>query len=173
MPSTTLTSMPACTASRSHPSRFRFLGTPRKEPAPSAVSSDPFRPAIAQIEHIALATNDLERLRDFYQQLGAVASPPCSDPEVGVRSCVLDFCGVRLELFERPAGGEGAADVRRAPGFVHLGFALGSADAVDELSRVIDSAGHSVLEPPHRRGGLGRYESVVLDPDGNRIKLTV
>jgi lactoylglutathione lyase len=137
------------------------------------VSSDPFRPAIAQIEHIALATNDLERLRDFYQRLGAVASPPWSDPETGVRSCVLDFCGVRLELFERPASGEGAADVRRAPGLVHLGFALGSADAVDELSRVIDRAGHRVLEPPHRTGGLGRYESVVLDPDGNRLKLTV
>jgi lactoylglutathione lyase len=136
-----------------------------------AVSSDRFRPAIAQIEHIALATNDLERLRHFYQQLGAVASPPCSDPETGVRSCVLDFCGVRLELFERPASG--AADVRRAPGLVHLGFALGSADAVDELSLVIDRAGHRVLEPPHRSGGLGRYESVVLDPDGNRLKLTV
>jgi lactoylglutathione lyase len=137
------------------------------------VSSDPFRPAIAQIEHIALATNDLERLRDFYQQLGAVASPPCSDPDTGVRSCMLDFWGARLELFERPASGEGAADVRRAPGFAHLGFALRSADAVDELSAVIAAAGHRVLEPPHRAGDPGRYESVVLDPDGNRIKLTV
>jgi lactoylglutathione lyase len=137
------------------------------------VSSDPYRPAIARIEHIALATNDLERLRDFYQQLGAVAPPPCSDPETGVRSCVLDFCGVRLELFERPASGEGAADVRRAPGLVHLGFAVGSADAVDELSRVIDRAGHRVVEPPHRSGEWGTYESVVLDPDGNRLKLTV
>jgi lactoylglutathione lyase len=139
--------------------------------APGAVSSDP-RPAIAQIEHIALATNDLERLRDFYQQLGAEASP-CSDPDTGVRCCALDFCGVRLELFERPTSGEGAADDRRAPGLVHLGFALGSADAVDELSRVITSAGHRVLEPPHRSGGSGRSESVVLDPDCNRIKLTV
>jgi hypothetical protein len=30
-----------------------------------------------------------------------------------------------------------------------------------------------VLEEPHRAGELGRYESVVLDPDGNRVKLTV
>jgi predicted enzyme related to lactoylglutathione lyase len=35
------------------------------------------------------------------------------------------------------------------------------------------AAGHRVLEPPHRTGELGRYESVVLDPDGNRLKLTV
>jgi lactoylglutathione lyase len=56
---------------------------------------------------------------------------------------------------------------------VHLGFALGSADAVDELTRVISAAGHRVIEWPHRTGEPGRYESVVLDPDGNRVRLTV
>ena len=86
---------------------------------------------------------------------------------------MLDFCGVRLELFEPLAGGEGAVDVTRSTGLVHLGFALGSADAVDELCESIAAAGHRVLEPPHRTGELGCYESVVLDPDGNRLKLTV
>ena len=136
------------------------------------MSIDPC-PTVAQIELIALATNDVDGLRDFYLQLGAVASAPRSDPDTGRRSCVLDFCGVRLELFERPSSGDGAADVRRSPGLVHLGFGLGSADAVDELSNVIAAAGHCVLEPPHRDGELGRYESVVLDPDGNRLKLSV
>jgi lactoylglutathione lyase len=137
------------------------------------VSSDAFHLAVAQIEHIALATNDVERLRDFYQQLGAMASPPSADPGTGLRSRVLDFCGVRLELFERPGRREGAVGDALAPGLMHIGFALGSADAVDELSRVIATAGHRVLERPHRTGELGRYESVVLDPDGTRIKLTV
>ncbi len=59
------------------------------------------------------------------------------------------------------------------PGLSHVGFALGSADAVDELSRVIDAAGYRVLEPPDRTGELGRCESVVLDPDCNRLKLIV
>ena len=45
------------------------------------MSSDAFRPTVAQIEHVALATDDLERLCDFYQQLGTVASPPCTDPD--------------------------------------------------------------------------------------------
>ncbi len=137
------------------------------------MSSDAFRPTVAQIEHIALATNDLESLSDFYQQLGAVASPPCADPVTGLRSCVLDFCGVRLELFERSGSREGAAGDGRSPGLVHLGFALGSADAVDELSGVFAAAGHLVLEPPRRAGELGRYESVVVDPDGNWLKLMV
>ena len=137
------------------------------------MSSDAFHLAVAQIEHIALATNDVERLCDFYQLLGATASPPSADPGTGLRSRVLDFCGVRLELFERPGRREGAVGDALAPGLMHIGFALGSADAVDELSRVIATAGHRVLERPHRTGELGRYESVVLDPDGNRLKLTV
>jgi lactoylglutathione lyase len=137
------------------------------------VSSDAFHPTAAQIEHIALATTDVERLCGFYQQLGAMASPVFADPDTGLRSCVLDFCGVRLELFERPGRHEGAVGDALAPGLMHIGFALGSADAVDELSRVIATAGHRVLERPHRTGELGRYESVVLDPDGNRLKLTV
>ncbi len=137
------------------------------------MSSDALRPTVAQIEHIALATNDLECLCDFYEQLGALAAPPSTDPDSGLRSCVLDFCGVRLEVLERSRGRGGAAGIGRSAGLVHLGFALGSADAVDELSRVIAAAGYRVLEPPHRVGELGRYESVVVDPDGNGVKLTV
>lgn len=136
------------------------------------MSSDPC-PTVAQLDHIALATNDLGQLCGFYRQLGAVASPPSRDPDSGLRTCVVDFCGIRLELFEPPANGEGAGGDGASPGLVHLGFALGSADAVDELSEVIAAAGHRVVEPPHRTGDLGRYESVVLDPDGNRLKLTV
>jgi lactoylglutathione lyase len=137
------------------------------------VSCDAFPPTVAQVEHIALATNDAERLCEFYQLLGPMASPAASDPGTGVRSRVLDFCGVGLELFEQPGRRPGVAGGALAPGFVHLGFALGSADAVDELTRVIAAAGHRVVERPHRTGELGRYESVVLDPDGNRVILTV
>ena len=137
------------------------------------MSSDAFRATVAQIEHIALATNDVESLRDFYLQLGAVAAPPHTHPDTGFRKCVLDFLGVRLELFELPGGREAVARPEGSPGLVQLGFALGSADAVDELSKVIAAAGHRVLERPHRNAERGRYESVVLDPDGNRLQLTV
>jgi lactoylglutathione lyase len=137
------------------------------------VNSDGCQQTLAQIEHIALATSDLERLCDFYRQLGAVASPLSTDPDTGLRACVLDFCGIRLEVFERPGSGECAAGYERSPGLLHLGFALESADAVDELTDSLAAAGHRVLEPPHRTGELGRYESVVVDPDGNRLKLTV
>ena len=135
------------------------------------MSSEPCQ-GIAQVEHIALATGDLGALCDFYRQLGGVASQPWTDPRYGLRCCVLDFCGVRLEVFERRSCHPEAAG-GPSPRLLHLGFALGSADAVDELSRVLAAAGHRVLEPPHRPSVPGCYESVVLDPDGNRLKLTV
>lgn len=137
------------------------------------MSSDPCPQAPAQIEHIALATSDLERLCDFYLQLGAVASPSATDPDTGLRSCVLDFCGIHLEVFERRGSSEGVTGSERSPGLLHLGFALESADVVDELTSVMAAAGYRVIQPPHRAGELGRYESIVLDPDGNRLKLTV
>ena len=43
----------------------------------------------------------------------------------------------------------------------------------DELTGVLAAAGHRVLESPHRSGEVGRDESVVLDPDRNRLKPTV
>lgn len=128
---------------------------------------------LAQIERIALATGDLEGMRDFYRLLGATASPLSIDPDTGLRGCALDFCGVRLELFERLGRGERAVRELRSPALLHLGFVLESADAVDELTGIISAAGYLVIEPPHRAGRLSRYESVVLDPEGNELKLTV
>ena len=78
-----------------------------------------------------------------------------------------------LEVFERRRSGDGMAGGELSQRLLHLGFALESADAVDELTGVLAAAGHRVLEPPQRAGERGRYESVVLDPDGNRLKLTV
>jgi catechol 2,3-dioxygenase-like lactoylglutathione lyase family enzyme len=127
---------------------------------------------LAQIEHIALETNEFESLCAFYRRLGGVALPLAPNLGDGLRG-VLDFCGVRLAVFEPLQSRHAATGDGRSPRLLHLGFALGSADAVDELSRVLAAAGHRVVEPPHRACELGCYESVVLDPDGNRIKLGV
>lgn len=80
------------------------------------MGSEALRPRVAQLVQIALATEDVEGLRDFYRLLGGVASLPCIDRESGLQSCTLDFCGVRLELLERPDHGEGAAVDGPLPG---------------------------------------------------------
>ena len=44
--------------------------------------------------------------------------------------------------------------------------------AVDELTQRLVNDGYERLDGP-RRTGDGYYESVVLDPEGNRIEITV
>ena len=56
-------------------------------------------------------------------------------------------------------------------GLTHFAVSLGSEGAVDALTRRLKADGHPVLDGP-RRTGDGYYESVVLDPDGNRVEIT-
>jgi lactoylglutathione lyase len=47
---------------------------------------------------------------------------------------------------------------------------VGSEQVVDELTRRLRKDGIAVIDGP-RRTGDGYYESVILDPDGNRIEI--
>ena len=57
-------------------------------------------------------------------------------------------------------------------GYAHLAIDVGSVEEVDVLTESLRAAGHIVASEP-RWTGDGYYESVVLDPDGNQIELTV
>ncbi len=128
-----------------------------------------------RIDHIALWTTDLERSRDFYvAYFAAAAGAPYVNPAKGFRSCFLCFAsGARIELmsttqlapvlFERGA---------QRMGLTHLAIGVGSEAAVDALTRRLRDQGYPTVDGP-RRTGDGYYESVVLDPDGNRIEITV
>jgi lactoylglutathione lyase len=91
----------------------------------------------------------------------------------GFESAFLQFSsGARLEVMQtstlNPIHLEAGA---QRMGLTHLAITVGSDSRVDELTRELGSAGHAVLDGP-RRTGDGYYESVVLDPDGNRIEIT-
>jgi lactoylglutathione lyase len=61
---------------------------------------------------------------------------------------------------------------RQAAGWIHVAFSVGSEAAVDALTDRLRAAGYRVMDGP-RRTGDGYYESTVLDPDGNRLEITV
>ncbi|NTU80387.1 MAG: glyoxalase [Chloroflexales bacterium] len=128
-----------------------------------------------QIEHIAIWTHDLERLRAFYETyFGASAGAKYHNPEHQFESYFLSFAsGARLELMQM-AGVPTSCDDKLAQftGYIHLALATGSPEAVDVLTERLRAGGYPVLDGP-RWTGDGYYESVVQDPDGNRIEITV
>ncbi|HAJ34314.1 MAG TPA: glyoxalase [Chloroflexi bacterium] len=126
------------------------------------------------LEHAAIWTPDLERLKTFYvKHFGATPSARYVNEKRGFASYFLSFdSGTRLEIMT--IVGLSAASAAAAPvaGYAHLAFALGSTARVDGMTAELAAAGCTVLSAP-RWTGDGYYESVVLDPDGNQIELTV
>ena len=125
-----------------------------------------------RIEHVAIWTRDLQRLREFYEKyFGAIAGSRYENPRKQFQSYFLTFDGgARLELMQSPAVAEGNTKGIQG-GFAHVAVAIGSEPAVDALTAKLRDAGYPVLDGP-RRTGDGYYEAVVLDPDGNRIEIT-
>lgn len=125
-----------------------------------------------RIEHLALWTNQLERLRTFYcRYFGATSGPKYHNPTKNFTSYFLSFkSGARLELMHCPD----LVDRSDSPriGLAHLAFGVGSEQEVDRLTEVLHRAGFPPVDGP-RRTGDGYYESSLLDPDGNLVELTV
>jgi lactoylglutathione lyase len=126
-----------------------------------------------RIDHVALWTTDLEKLKSFYvTHFGAIAGEKYTNPRSGFQSYFLSFAsGPRLELMTNGTLAE-ADRVSPRPGYAHLALSVGSEHDVDALTEQLRAAGVSVVEGP-RRTGDGYYESTLLDPDGNHIEITV
>jgi lactoylglutathione lyase len=128
-----------------------------------------------KIEHVALWTNDLERLKTFYTRyfLGKA-----SDKYKNLKNCFESYFiefekGARLEIMSMPSvppnfGEKG----KQYLGYVHIAFSVGSKETVDSLTESLRKDRYEVVSEP-RTTGDGYYESCILDPDGNRIEITI
>ena len=129
---------------------------------------------MTRIEHIALWTEDIDRLAAFYHTyFEARVGDVYRNPSKGFESRFLAFGdGARIEVMRTTKVAlQPSAPGAQRMGLTHLALAVGSDAQVDELTQRLRGDGHPVLDGP-RRTGDGYYESIVLDPDGNRIEIT-
>ena len=128
-----------------------------------------------KIEHVAIWCRDLEAMRSFYvQYFNAVSNDLYINEKKQYRSYFLSFeSGTRLELMQMSTVAENLNGVgTQYFGLNHFAFSTGSKNRVDELTLRLSEAGFKVVGEP-RTTGDGYYESVVLDPENNRIEITV
>jgi lactoylglutathione lyase len=129
---------------------------------------------MARLHHVALWTDDIERLASFYATyFGAKIGESYLNASKGFESRFVTFeSGARLEIMRTTS----MRPVSQAPGaqrmgLTHLALSLGSVELVDQLTNKLRDEGYAVIDGP-RRTGDGYYESVVLDPDGNLVEIT-
>ena len=125
-----------------------------------------------KIEHIAIWAQDINKVCEFYQKyFGGTVHPIYHNPVKQFTSRFVTFDdGARLEVMHRP-------DIGSSPkgenyGFAHISFSVGSKEEVDSLTQKMSEDGIAIAGEP-RTTGDGYYESVVLDPEGNRVEITV
>lgn len=124
-----------------------------------------------KINHIALYTNNLERMKVFYETyFNAKSNQGYHNSTTGLRTYFLSFENdTRLEIMTRPNLEEKPLSLQQN-GYIHLAFSVGSKEKVDGLTATLEKDGYQVISRP-RTTGDGYYECCVLDPDGNQIEI--
>ena len=137
--------------------------------------------SIMKIEHIAIWVKDIDKVCEFYRKyFGGVVHPIYHNPVKQFTSRFVTFeSGARLEVMHRPDITVGTLNrdcmfhvEQEHLGYAHLSFSVGSKEEVDRLTQQMSNDGIQVVGQP-RTTGDGYYESVVLDPEGNRVEITI
>lgn len=128
-----------------------------------------------RIEHIAIWVQDPESVKNYYSRyFGASIGKEYHNPAKNFRSWFLSFQdGARIELMHNPdiPLSKNSA-YQQFTGLVHFAVSVGSKEKVDALTSTLKEDGFEILDAP-RTTGDGYYESVVLDPENNRIEITI
>lgn len=151
-----------------------------------------------KIEHIAIWVRNLELMRAFYtRHFSMESNEKYINEKKKFSSYFLSFeSGARIEIMHRPdvsepgaaepvsAGLESANPASAKPestkpgsadldifGLAHFAISVGSRERVDRLTEDLRKQGVRIVGEP-RTTGDGCYESVLLDPEGNRVEIT-
>ncbi len=123
-----------------------------------------------KLHHIAIWTFRLEELKEFYVRfLGGKSNEKYVNPKKGFESYFISFGeGPSLELMSRPDVQNTVVEENRV-GLTHLAFTFPGQEEVLRFTEEMRSEGYTIAGEP-RTSGDGYFESVILDPDGNRIE---
>lgn len=128
-----------------------------------------------KISHIAIWVNDLEKEKYFYiKYFSCRSGEKYRNNSKMFESYFLSFeNGAKIELMKMQEIEKkyGETD-KQYIGLAHLAISVGSKEKVDQLTEKIRNDGYTVLSNP-RTTGDGYYESVILDPEGNRIEIVI
>ena len=127
------------------------------------------------IDHIAIYTDHLEELKNYYiKYFGAIQNNMYLNEKKQFRSYFLSFkSGTRLEIMSMPGIPDNVNDTKNSQhkGIIHFALGVETMQEVDYKARQLEQDGFKILDGP-RKTGDGYYEFVTLDPDGNRIEIT-
>ena len=126
-----------------------------------------------KIEHIAVWAKDIEKLKNFYvSYFGMTSNEMYHNRNTGFRSYFLSFQGesARIEIMSRDDVNESA--LQEMLGFSHFAISVGSKEKVDQLAITLEKEGFKIASKP-RTTGDGYYECAVLDPEGNKVEITI
>lgn len=127
-----------------------------------------------KIDHISIWVKDLETIKEFYiRHFEMTSNNKYINAEKKFSSYFLSFkTGTRIEIMHRPDILTTLNGNDKSCGLTHFAISVGSKEKVDKLTEILRNDGHVIAGAP-RTTGDGCYESVVLDPEGNQIEITV
>lgn len=124
-----------------------------------------------RINHVAIWTENLETLRSFYAKyFNGSCGKRYHNPLKGFTSYFITFDGrCRLELMCMDGITQRQS---RTLGLAHISFSVGDKENVDELTERLRRDGYTIIGEP-RTTGDSYYESVIADPEGNIVEITI
>lgn len=127
------------------------------------------------LDHVAIWTNQLEHLKDFYvKYFNGRSNEKYINKETSFESYFVTFeSGSRLEIMQKPGIPRNLNDsaIKQHQGLIHLSFGMDDMEMVIQKYREMENAGYPILRGP-RKTGDGYFEFETLDPDNNRIEVS-
>ena len=123
-----------------------------------------------KIDHTAVRVIDLEREKEFFlKYFDCTVNGKYVNPAKQFSSYFITFPGGgRIEIMKRNDISQG--NKNESLGYAHIAINAGTREKVDNLTGMLRKDG-MIIESGPRVTGDGYYESVILDPENNRIEI--